>query len=57
MLTTNQKIHLIIGVIICLTALLAMNRQANVTPSFMTEKVGSEIVSVQISDTTTLHVQ
>lgn len=40
MLTTTKKIHLIIGMIVGLTALLAMNQQANATPSFKVEKVG-----------------
>lgn len=40
MLTTNKKIHLIIGLFIGLTALLAMNQQANASPSIKVQKVG-----------------
>jgi pimeloyl-ACP methyl ester carboxylesterase len=40
MLTSNKKIHLIIGLIVSFAALLAMTEKANATPSFKVDKVG-----------------
>lgn len=40
MLTSNKKIHLIIGLIVCFAALLAMTEKVNATPSFKVDKVG-----------------
>jgi pimeloyl-ACP methyl ester carboxylesterase len=40
MLTSNKKIHLIIGLIVCFAALLAMSEKANATPSFKVDIVG-----------------
>ena len=40
MLTSRKKIHLIIGLIVCFAALLAMNEKANAAPSFKVEKIG-----------------
>ncbi|HRJ28361.1 MAG TPA: alpha/beta hydrolase [Cyclobacteriaceae bacterium] len=40
MLTTTKKIHLIIGLIVCSAALLAMNEKVNAAPFFKVEKIG-----------------
>ncbi len=40
MLTSNKKIHLIIGLIVCFAALLAMTEKVNATPSFKVDKIG-----------------
>lgn len=40
MLTPNKKIHLIIGLIVCFAALLAMTEKVNATPSFKVDKIG-----------------
>lgn len=40
MLTSNKKIHLFIGLIVCFAALLAMKEKANAAPPFKVEKIG-----------------
>lgn len=40
MLKSNKKIHLIIGLIVCFAALLAMTEKVNATPSFKVDKIG-----------------
>lgn len=40
MLRSNKKIHLIIGLIVCFAALLAMTEKVNATPSFKVDKIG-----------------